>query len=163
MIFKNQKDYVSNYRKVLDYFDAHTIGMTATPALHTIEIFGKPIFTYTYREAVIDGFLIDHDPPHIIKTKLSSEGIVWKKGEKPLAFDTESNKVVELDELEDELKIEVEGFNKLVITENFNRTVCQQLVKNLDPDGDEKTLIFAARDDHADLVVQILKEVGSIG
>ena len=44
-----------------------------------------------------------------------------------------------LDELEDELKIEIEGFNKLVITENFNRTVCQQLVKQLDPEGDEKT------------------------
>jgi len=158
LTFKNQKDYVSNYRKVLDYFDAYTVGMTATPALHTIEIFGKPVYTYSYREAVIDGYLVDHDPPHIIKTKLSNEGIVWNKGEKPLAFDTELNKVVELDELEDELKIEVEGFNKLVITEPFNRTVCKQLVKHLDPDGEEKTLIFAARDDHADLVVQLLKE-----
>ena len=158
LVFKNQKDYVSKYRKVLDYFDAYAIGMTATPALHTIDIFGKPVINYTYREAVIDGYLVDHDPPHIIKTKLSTEGIKWEKGEKPSAYDSETGTIIELDELEDELKIEIEGFNKLVITENFNRTVCEQLVKQLDPDGDEKTLIFASRDDHADLVVQLLKE-----
>lgn len=156
--FKNQMDYVSKYRMVLDYFDAFAVGLTATPALHTIEIFGKPVFNYSYREAVIDGFLIDHEPPFIIKTQLSEEGMVWEKGEKPKAYDKETNKVIELDELEDELHIEVEGFNRLVITENFNRAVLSELVKHLDPEGEDKTLIFAARDAHADLVVQILKE-----
>jgi type I restriction enzyme, R subunit len=48
---------------VLEYFDAVKIGLTATPALHTTEIFGQPIYTYGYREAVIDGYLIDHEPP----------------------------------------------------------------------------------------------------
>jgi type I restriction enzyme R subunit len=156
--FKNQIDYVSKYRMVLDYFDSYAIGLTATPALHTQEIFGRPVFTYSYREAVIDGFLIDHDPPHKIKTKLGEEGIIWEKGEKPKALDKESNSIIELGELEDELKIEITGFNKQVITEPFNRTVAQQLVKYLDPDGDEKTLIFASTDEHADLVVKILKE-----
>jgi type I restriction enzyme, R subunit len=31
----------------------------STAALHTVQIFGDPIFTYSYREAVIDGWLID--------------------------------------------------------------------------------------------------------
>ena len=44
---------------VLDYFDSYAIGLTATPALHTTEIFGSPVYSYSYREAVIDGFLID--------------------------------------------------------------------------------------------------------
>ena len=158
MNFKDQRDYVSKYRMVLDYFDAFGIALTATPALHTTEIFGKPVYTYSYREAVIDGYLIDHDPPYIIKTKLNEEGIVWEKGAKPLAFDKESNEIVDLEELEDELKIDVAGFNKLVITESFNRTVIQQLIQEIDPDGDEKTLIFAATDEHADRVVQYLKE-----
>ena len=57
--FRNQEDYVSKYRRVLEYFDAVKIGLTATPALHTVDIFGEPIFTYSYREAVIDGHLID--------------------------------------------------------------------------------------------------------
>jgi type I restriction enzyme R subunit len=156
--FKDQRDYVSKYRMVLDYFDAYSIGLTATPALHTTEIFGSAVYTYSYREAVIDGYLIDHDPPIKIKTKLGEEGIVWEKGEKPKAYDKESNSIIELEKLEDELKIEIAGFNKMVITENFNRTVIQQLVKELDPDGEEKTLIFAATDEHADRVVQYLKE-----
>lgn len=156
--FKNQQDYVSKYRKVLDYFDAYAIGLTATPALHTTQIFGAPVYTYTYREAVIDGWLIDHEPPYVIRTHLSEEGILWEKGEKPKVYDKETNQIVELDALEDELQIEVEGFNQQVITENFNRTVLAELVNYLDPDSDEKTLIFAARDDHADTVVRILKQ-----
>lgn len=156
--FKDQKDYVSKYRMVLDYFDAFAIGLTATPALHTIDIFGKPVYNYSYREAVIDGFLVDHEPPYLIKTKLSEEGIVWEKGSKPKVYDRETNTVKELDELEDELKIEVDQFNKLVLTENFNRTVVSQLVKFLDPEGDEKSLVFAASDEHADLLVQLFKE-----
>lgn len=156
--FKDQNDYVSKYRKVLDYFDAVGIGLTATPALHTTEIFGKAVYTYSYREAVIDGFLIDHEPPFLIKTKLSDDGIVWEKGEKPNVYDKENNTLVELDALEDELAINVEGFNKQVLTENFNRTVLAQLVRELDPESEEKTLIFAATDEHADTIVKLLKE-----
>ncbi|MDI1322270.1 MAG: type I restriction-modification system endonuclease [Algoriphagus sp.] len=156
--FRDQRDYVSKYRMVLDYFDAYAIAMTATPALHTTEIFGSAVYTYSYREAVIDGFLIDHDPPILIKTKLGEEGIKWEKGEKPKVYDKESNSILELEQLEDELKIDITGFNKQVITENFNRTIIQHLVKELDPDGEEKTLIFAATDEHADRVVQYLKE-----
>ncbi|QMU30504.1 type I restriction-modification system endonuclease [Adhaeribacter radiodurans] len=158
LAFKDQQDYISKYRMVLDYFDAYAIGLTATPALHTTSIFGPPVYTYSYTEAVVDGFLIDHDPPYIIQTKLNQEGIVWNKGEKPKAYDQENNEIIELDQLEDELQIDVAGFNKLVVTENFNRTVLKQLVKELDPDGEEKTLIFAATDNHADAVVAYLKE-----
>lgn len=156
--FKDQRDYVSKYRMVLDYFDAFGIGLTATPALHTTEIFGKAVFTYSYREAVIDGFLIDHDPPYIIKTKLGEEGITWEAGSKPKVFDKETNSIEELEALEDEISIDIAGFNKQVITESFNRTVLKQLVKELDPESDEKTLIFAATDEHADRIVEYLKE-----
>jgi len=73
--FRSQEDYISKYRRVLEYFDAVKIGLTATPALHTTDIFGEPIFKYSYREAVIDGFLIDHEPPVRIETVLSRSGI----------------------------------------------------------------------------------------
>ncbi|UJP65172.1 type I restriction-modification system endonuclease [Mongoliitalea daihaiensis] len=156
--FKDQRDYVSKYRMVLDYFDAFAIGLTATPALHTTEIFGPAVYTYSYREAVIDGYLIDHEPPYIIKTELGEEGITWEKGAQPKALDRENNQIVELEKLEDELKIDIAGFNRKVITPSFNRTVIQYLVQELDPDGEEKTLVFAATDEHADMVVQYLKE-----
>lgn len=156
--FKDQRDYVSKYRMVLDYFDAFAIGLTATPALHTKEIFGAPVYTYSYREAVIDGFLVDHDPPFIIKTRLNQEGITWERGERPKAFDQESNSLIELAELQDELNIDVSGFNKSVLTESFNRTVVAQLVEKLDPEDEAKTLIFAATDEHADTIVHLLKD-----
>jgi type I restriction enzyme R subunit len=53
--FRDQGDYVSKYRRVLEHFDAVKIGLTATPALHTVNIFGDPVYTYSYREAVVDG------------------------------------------------------------------------------------------------------------
>lgn len=156
--FKDEKDFRSKYKMVLDYFDAYRIGLTATPALHTTDIFGSPVFKYSYRKAVLDGYLIDHEPPINIKTKLSEKGITWEKGEKPKVYDRETQKVEELDKLEDEIHIEIEGFNKEVITEKFNKAVCKELVKHIDPFDDKKTLIFAANDEHADLVVKILKE-----
>ncbi len=156
--FKDQDDYVSQYKRVIEYFDAYIIGLTATPALHTTQIFGKPVFSYSYSQAVLDGFLADHEPPHRIKTRLSEDGILWKKGERPKVFNPETNTIEELAELEDDLLVEIEQFNKLVLSENFNRTVCKELVKHLDPESDEKTLIFAVRDTHADDIVKILKE-----
>ncbi|MBC7000706.1 type I restriction-modification system endonuclease [Cytophaga sp. FL35] len=156
--FKNQDDYVSQYKKVIEYFNAYIIGLTATPALHTTEIFGKPVYSYSYRQAVIDGYLSDHEPPYRIKTRLSEEGILWKKGERPKVFNPETNSIEELAELEDDLLVEIEQFNKLVITPDFNRVVLKELVQHLDPDSDEKTLIFAVRDSHADMIVQMLYE-----
>ena len=38
--FRSEQDYISKYRRVLDHFDAVKIGLTATPALHTNQIFG---------------------------------------------------------------------------------------------------------------------------
>jgi len=55
--FRNLDDYLSAYRRVLDYFDATKVALTATPALHTREIFGAPVFRYGYRQAVIDGYV----------------------------------------------------------------------------------------------------------
>ncbi len=158
ILYRDERDYISKYRKVLEYFDAVKIGLTATPAPHTIEIFGKPVFTYSYREAVIDGWLVDHEPPHQIETKLKKEGITWKKGDIVPVYDPATKLVTNIEDIPDDLTLEIEHFNKLVITENFNRTVAEVLVRELDPYGEEKTLIFATTDDHADLVVDILKK-----
>jgi len=157
LTFRGFDDYVSKYRRVLEYFDAFKVGLTATPALHTVDIFGIPIFTYSYREAVIDGFLVDHEPPIQIRTDLSSAGIVWAKGASVQAYDPTTSQI-ELFEAPDEIKMEVDDFNRKVITESFNRVVCEYLATELDPQSRRKTLIFCANDQHADLVVFLLKE-----
>jgi type I restriction enzyme R subunit len=157
LTFRGFDDYVSKYRRVLEYFDAFKVGLTATPALHTVDIFGTPIFNYSYREAVIDGFLVDHEPPFSIQTDLSSKGIVWAKGADVQAYDPTTSEI-ELFQAPDEIKMEVDDFNRKVITESFNRVVCEYLATELEPASRRKTLIFCANDAHADLVVMLLKE-----
>lgn len=158
--FYNQEEYVSQYRRVVDYFDATAIGMTATPALQTTEIFGDPVYTYSYQQAVLDGYLVDHDAPVIIQTKLAKEGIHFKKGSEVSIFDQDEN-IINKEKLPDNMNFDVKDFNHRVITRSFNKVVCDELVKNyLDPTDPEsgKTLIFAATDAHADMVVDLLKQ-----
>lgn len=163
LLYRDQDDYISKYRTVIEYFDAVKIALTATPALHTTEIFGKPIFNYSYREAVIDGYLVDHDAPHNIQTRLRTEGIQYKKGECLVIYDPVSGQLLNSDELEDDMKFEIDTFNRQVVTEKFNRAVFEEIAWDLDPDGPGKTLIYAVDDDHADLIVKILKEIYSKG
>jgi type I restriction enzyme R subunit len=155
--FRDQEEYKSLYRRALDHFDAIKIGLTATPALHTREIFGKPVFEYSYRRAVVEGVLVDHEPPTRIVTKLAKDGIRWKAGEEMEVLDTRTGAIDKV-KLPDDVGIDIEGFNKQVVTEGFNRAVCGRLAEHLDPMLDAKTLVFAANDDHADLVVRLLKE-----
>lgn len=163
MLYRNQDDYISKYRTVIEYFDAVKLALTATPALHTTEIFGKPVFNYSYREAVIDGYLVDHDAPHNIKTKLRVEGINYQKGEQLAIYDPVTGEVMNSADLEDDMKFEIDSFNREVITEPFNRTVLNEIAWDLNPDGKGKTLIYAVDDNHADLIVKILKGIYSEG
>lgn len=163
-LYRDQSDYQSAYRSVIDYFDATKIALTATPALHTTEIFGEPVFTYTYREAVMDGYLVDHDAPHRLTTKLSTEGIHFSEGDTLPIYDTTTGEITNSAELADEISFEVDEFNRSVITEPFNRTVLTEIARDLDPSMPEalgKTLIYAVDDAHADLIVDLLKEIYS--
>lgn len=155
LLFRDVSQYLSSYRRVLDYFDAAKIGLTATPAKHTTEIFGKPVYTYSYREAVADDWLIDHEPPIRYDTLLSTQGIHFAKGETVSAINTLTGEI-ESAELEDEVNYEVDSFNRTVITEAFNQVICKQLAQELDPFGEEKTMIFCATDLHADMVKNLL-------
>ncbi len=149
--------YLSQYRRVLDYFDACRIGLTATPAKHTSEVFGAPIFTYSYREAVADDWLIDHEPPIRYQTLLSQNGIHFAKGESVSIIDTATGEV-DVAELEDELDFEIESFNRRVITPGFDKVICEQLAQELDPSGDEKAMIFCVNQAHAERVKNLLDE-----
>jgi len=157
LTFRSQDDYVSKYRRVLDYFDAVKVGLTATPALHTTDIFGDPVFRYSYREAVVDGYLIDHEPPIRIETALARAGIAFAKDEQFELLDTRSGEI-DLAHAPDEIHFEVEQFNKKVITEPFNQVVAEELAKHIDPALPGKTLIFAATDAHADIIVKAIKD-----
>ena len=153
--FRSEADYVGKYRRAIEHFDAVRIGLTATPAVHTTEIFGRPIFTYGLREAVIDGWLVDQEPPIRIETELSRDGIRFSKGSDLPLLDPLTN-TIDLTTAPDDLGFEVESFNRRVVTTEFTRVVCEQLAEHIDPADPGKTLIFAASDAHADMVVGAL-------
>lgn len=164
ILYRDQRDYQSKYRSVIEYFDAVKIALTATPALQTTEIFGQPVFKYTYREAVIEGYLVDHDAPHHLETKLSSGGIHYKSGDTVTIYDPITGEITNSELLEDELNFDIEQFNRQVITENFNKTVLNEIARDIDPENPEeqgKTLIYAVDDQHADMIVSILKGIYS--
>jgi type I restriction enzyme, R subunit len=155
--FRSYEEYVSKYRRVLEHFDAVRIGLTATPAPQTTDIFGDPVHYYSYRQAVIDGFLIDHRPPISIETRLAKEGIAWKAGDEVPVYRPDRGQI-ELFRTPDELAFDVTEFNKKVVTREFNRVVCEYLATQIDPQGDAKTLVYCATDIHADIVVEELKK-----
>ena len=164
LLYRNQADYQSKYRSVVEYFDAVKIALTATPALQTTEIFGQPVFKYTYREAVIEGYLVDHDAPHELTTKLGKGGIHYKEGDTVTIYDPVTGEITNSELLSDELDFDIDSFNRQVITENFNRAVLTEIARDIDPESPEeqgKTLIYAVDDQHADMIVKILKEIYS--
>lgn len=156
LAFRSLEDYLSAYRRVLDYFDATTIALTATPALHTREIFGPPVYRYGYRQAVIDGYLIDHRPPRRITTALSQTGISFDEGEEVHILDPRTGQI-DLFNLEDQVDFEVAEFNKKVYTRAFNRAVAEAVARECPSSERGKTLLFAVRDDHADILVEELR------
>jgi type I restriction enzyme R subunit len=119
MAFRSEADYVSKYRRVLEYFDAVKIGLTATPAIHTVDIFGKPVFQYTYREAVVDGWLIDHEPPIRIVTALAEDGITWRWVRRSRSTSLPRTRSSLLD---DEVHVEIEEFGWGVDRESNGRS-----------------------------------------
>ena len=164
LLYRDQRDYQSKYRSVIEYFDAVKIALTATPALQTTEIFGQPVFKYTYREAVIEGYLVDHDAPHNLHTKLRDEGIHYQSGDTVTIYDPVTGEITNSEQLSDELNFDVEQFNRKVITRPFNEAVLAEIAKDIDPENPEeqgKTLIYAVDDQHADMIVDILKNIYS--
>ncbi len=158
--FRDQEDYQSKYTRVIDYFDAFKIGLTATPAPHTNEIFGAPIFTYSYSEAVLDGYLCDYHPPINMITELSENGIQYKVGDEVKVYDREKS-VVELYKTPDEIDFEVDDFNKKIVVPEHTKAIAKFLIEEdkIDPYSNKKTLIFCVDNKHADDVVEALREV----
>ncbi len=157
--FRSEQDFISSYRRIIDHFDAVKIALTATPALHTIDIFGgekkKPVYRYSYRKAVIDGYLTDQEPPIRIITKLSESGLYLSQGTEVQRLSNQGELIN--DTLDDEQGFEVADFNRALIASNFNKVVCEELVNHIDPTSPQKTLVFCVNNTHADSVVEELR------
>jgi len=156
---------ISVWRNTLDHFDAVKIGLTATPAAHTIAYFGRPAFKYDYRQAVQDGYLVDYDAVKI-SSKIRLEGVFLKEGENVEVVDTETGQT-KMDELEDERSFSSDDIESKVTAPDSNRKIIGEIEKYALEHEKQygrfpKTLIFAANDlphvSHADQLVQLAAE-----
>ena len=155
--FRNQDDYISKYRRVLEYFDAVKIGLTATPALHTVNIFGDPVFKYSYREAVIDGYLDRPraaDPDHD-RAQPGRHQVREGRGDRADRHPDRQDRPRAHAGRDQVRRRRVQQGRR---HGPFNSVVAEELARHIDPNLPGKTLIFAVSDAHADIVVDQLKK-----
>lgn len=154
------------WKSVLDYFDAVKIGLTATPATHSLAMFKHKVFTYGTEQAVLDGYLVDYDAVKI-RSDIHINGAFLKEGEMVGEIDTETG-VEQLDELEDEREFAATDIEAKITSPDSTNKIINAIKKYTDRHEQEhnrfpKMLIFAVNDlphvSHADEVVRTCKDV----
>jgi type I restriction enzyme R subunit len=155
LIALDECHYGLRYRQALEHFDAIKIALTATPTLHTVDIFGEPLFNYSYREAVLAGYLVDHEPPIQIRTGHSHAGNQFESDETQSSRNNNGDSALAC--VPDDINIDTEFFDQQIATLDFNRLIAQELASQIDPRWSGKTLVFARDDAHADILVDQLK------
>ena len=154
------------WQYVLDYFDAVKIGLTATPATHTLALFKHKVYTYTTEEAVLAGYLVDYDAVKI-KSDVHVNGAFLKEGELVGEIDT-STGAERLDNLEDEREFSAGEIEEKITAPDSTRKIVTAIKKYTDLHEKEtgrfpKILIFAVNDlphvSHADEVVRTCKDI----
>lgn len=156
----------ATWRKVLDHFDAIKIGLTATPAAHTLALFNEVVSRYTTEEAIRDGWLVDYDVVKI-KSGVRVNGVFLKEGEQVGVVDTQTGQE-NLDQLEDERAFDSSKIEKEITAPDSNRKIIEELAKyavehEATTGHFPKILIFADNDlqhtSHADQLVKTCRDV----
>jgi type I restriction enzyme, R subunit len=151
------------WRQVLDYFDAFTIGLTATPNKQAFGFFNQNlVMEYGHDEAVADRVNVDFNV-YRIQTEISEGGSKVDAG-LVVGFRDRQTRERRWEKLDDEVDYGKEALDRAVVAEDQIRTVVETFRKRLFteifPDRTEvpKTLIFAKDDSHADDILRILRE-----
>jgi type I restriction enzyme R subunit len=141
----------SAWREILEYFTAATqIGLTATPKetkyVSNIHYFGDPVYSYSLKEGINDGFLA---PYKVVKVSLDvdAEDFRPEKGQKDRYGYEIEDRVYNLKDFD----------HTLVIDERTKR-VARRITEFLTETGDrfQKTIVFCVDTDHADRMRQAL-------
>lgn len=140
----------SQWRKILDYFDTGIhIGMTATPKetyeVSNITYFGEPVYTYSLKQGIRDGFLA---PYKVVRISLDKDVEGWR----PYRGQIDVNGHL----IEDREYVLTDFDRKLVIDER-TKAVANRITKWLVANGRfSKTIVFCVDIDHAERMRQAL-------
>ncbi len=157
------------WRQVLEYFDAHIIGLTATPSAHTLGFFNQNLVSeYPYERSVADGVNVGYEI-YRIKTRVSEEGGVIKGSEDGFVVPVRDKRTrkVRYEALDRDLPYKPDDLDRAVLNPNQIRAVLKgfkdRVFTDLFPERSgewlPKTLIFAKDDSHAEDIVHIAREV----
>ena len=151
------------WRQVLEYFDAYLIGLTATPNKQTFGFFNQNlVMEYGHAQAVADGVNVNYDV-YRIKTEVGEQGAKVDKGFWLETQDKATRRKTAW-QLDDDFEYQPEELDRAVQTPDQIRTVVRTLRDRWQPDMFPartelpKTLIFAKDDNHAEKIVEILRE-----
>ena len=134
----------SKWREILEYFKGAThIGMTATPketkAISNIDYFGEPLYTYSLRQGIDDGFLA---PYKVIKVTLDIDAEGWRP---PAGFKDKDGEPVE-----DRIYNRTD-FDRKLIVEERRQAVARKITEFLKgSDRFSKTIVFCVDIEHAE-------------
>jgi type I restriction enzyme R subunit len=151
------------WRQVLDYFDAFTIGLTATPNKQALGFFNQNlVMEYGHEEAVADQVNVDFDV-YRIRTEITEQGSTVDAG-LVTGFRDRATREVRWERLDEEVSYGSEALDRAVVAEDQIRTVIETFRKRLFTEifpgrtDVPKTLIFAKDDSHADDILRIVRE-----
>ena len=134
----------SKWRAILEYFKSAThIGLTATPKetkeVSSSEYFGDPLYTYSLKQGIDDGFLA---PYKVIKVTLDIDAEGWRP---PKGFKDKDGKLVE-----DRIYNRTD-FDKHLVVEERRQRVAQKITEFLKGSGRfSKTIVFCVDIEHAE-------------
>ncbi len=144
----------SLWRSVLEYFEpAVQLGMTATPlneeTRNTYLYFGNPVYTYTLKQGIEDGFLAPFRVRHV-QTTADAEG--WQPT--PGQTDRHGN------EIPDRLYT-TEDFDNTLMLRPRTEAIAQHLTDLLKSDPYAKTIVFCVNQEHADTMRELLSNLNT--
>ena len=154
------------WRQTLTHFDSTTIGLTATPASHTIGFFKEKVFEYKYEDAVREGYLVDWDLVKV-RSNVRIEGVFLREDDEVESIDTETGDSF-TDRLEDERAFDATDIEQKITSIDSNRKILMEIKKYADEHQAyygrfPKTLIFAVNDiphtSHADQLVDLGRDI----
>jgi type I restriction enzyme R subunit len=159
------------WRQVLEYFDAHIIGLTATPSKHTLGFFNQNLVAeYPYERSVADGVNVGYEIFRI-RTKVTEKGGTVESAAFEVPVRDRRSRRIRYMKLDADLQYTKQELDRSVTTPNQIRAVIQCFKDRLFTDlftgrtGEwvPKTLIFAKDDNHAEEIVHIVREIFNEG
>lgn len=152
------------WRQVLEYFDAHLVGLTATPSKQTFGFFNQNlVMEYPRSRAVADGVNVDGEV-YRIRTQITERGSDQVQAGYWVCKREKLTRRERWEQLDEDLSYDADALDREVVSEGQIRTIVrtfrERLFTEIFPGRTEvpKTLVFAKDDSHAEDIVRIFRE-----